>query len=114
MPKNSRRQPASAPAALAIPDHRNAQEIHETPAGGLTLTVHLGPAGMAQFHKFLGEQQIAHAEAESLFPGYEFVIGHWPPVDFWEVEVKVGPAFVLIEDAVVRLEKTEKTIAPPR
>ena len=43
--------------------------------------------------------------AESVFPGYEFVVGHWPPMDFWEVEVQVGSARVVIEDATVKLEK---------
>lgn len=73
---------------------------------GLTLTVQIGPKGVAQFQEFLGQQQIAHAEADSLFPGYDFVVGHWPPVDFWEVEVTVGPAWQLIDDVAVTLTPT--------
>lgn len=76
-------------------------------SNGLTLTVKLGPQGVAQFQKFLGEQQIAHAEADCMFPGYDFVVGHWPPVDFWEVEVTVGPARQVIDDATVTLTITE-------
>jgi hypothetical protein len=70
----------------------------------LTLTVKLGPQGVAQFQKFLSEQHRNHIDAESIFPGYEFVVGHWPPVDFWEVEVQVGSARVVIEDVTVKLE----------
>ena len=50
---------------------------------GLTLTVELGPKGVTQFQEFLSEQQRNHIDAECVFPGYEFVVGHWPPVDFW-------------------------------
>lgn len=78
----------------------------ETFAAGLTLTVELGPKGVAQFQEFLAEQHRCHIEAECVFPGYEFVVGHWPPVDFWEVEVKVGSAGAHIHDVNVRLEKT--------
>jgi hypothetical protein len=72
---------------------------------GLTLTVNLGSQGVAQFQKFLSEQHQHHVDAESVFPGYEFVVGHWPPVDFWEVEIQVGSARVVIEDATVKLER---------
>ena len=74
----------------------------------LILTVKLGPQGVAQFQQFLSEQHRHHAEAECIFPGYEFVVGHWPPVDFWEVEVQVGSARVVIEDAAVRLENNAR------
>ena len=70
----------------------------------LTLTVKFGAQGVAHFQKFLSEQHRHHVEAEYLFPGYEFVVGHWPPVDFWKVEVQVGSARVAIEDATVKLE----------
>lgn len=75
-----------------------------SPSESLTLTVKLGQQGVAQFQQFLSEQHRHHAEAECIFPGYEFVVGHWPPVDFWEVEVQVGSARVVIEDATVTLE----------
>ena len=71
----------------------------------LTLSVKLGPEGVAQFQKFLSEQHRHHVDAECIFPGYEFVVGHWPPMDFWEVEVQVGSARVVIEDASVKLER---------
>ena len=71
----------------------------------LTLTVKLGAHGVAQFQEFLSEQHRHHVEAECVFPGYEFVVGHWPPVDFWEVEIQVGSARVVIEAATVKLEK---------
>lgn len=74
-------------------------------AAGLTLTVEIGPQGVAQFQAFLSEQHRCHIESDCVFPGYEFVVGHWPSVDFWEVEVKVGSTFVVIDDATVRLEK---------
>ena len=74
-------------------------------SASLTLTVKLGAQGVVQFQEFLSEQHRHHVEAESVFPGYEFVVGHWPPVDFWEVEVQVGSARVVIEDATVKLEK---------
>jgi len=74
-------------------------------AQSLTLSVKLGPQGVAQFEKFLSEQHQLHVEGDCEFPGYEFVVGHWPPVDFWEVEVQVGSARVVIEDATVQLEK---------
>ena len=67
------------------------------------MTVKLGAQGVAQFQEFLSEQHRHHVEAECVFPGYEFVVGHWPPVDFWEVQV--GSARVVIEDATVKLEK---------
>ena len=47
-----------------------------SPEESLTLTVQLGPQGVAQFQQFLSEQQRHHADAECLFPGYEFVVGH--------------------------------------
>ena len=72
---------------------------------GLTLTVKLGAQGVTQFQEFLSEQHRHHVDAESVFPGYEFVVGHWPPVDFWDVEVQVGSARVVIKDATVKLEK---------
>ena len=74
-------------------------------AQSLTLSVKLGPQGVAQFEKFLSEQHRLHLEADCEFPGYEFVVGHWPPVDFWDVAVQVGSARVVIEDATVQLEK---------
>ena len=77
-----------------------------SPEESLTLTVQLGPQGVARFQQFLSEQQRHHAEAECLFPGYEFVVGHWPPVNFWEVEVQVGSTRVVIEDATVTLENS--------
>jgi hypothetical protein len=78
-----------------------------SPEESLTLTVQLGPQGVAQF-QHLSEQQRHHADAECLFPGCEFVVGHWPPVDFWEVKVQVGSARVVIEDATVRLENSAR------
>ena len=79
--------------------------IKNSTAQSLTLTVKLGPQGVAQFQEFLSNQHRHHVNAESVFPGYEFVVGHWPPMDFWEVEVQVGSARVVIEDATVKLEK---------
>ena len=74
-------------------------------SASLTLTVKLGVQGVAQFQEFLSEQHRHHVDAGSVFPGCEFVVGHWPPVDFWEVEVQIGSARVVIEDATVKLEK---------
>lgn len=76
-----------------------------SPPASLTLTVKLGSEGVVQFQKFLSEQHKHHVDAECVFPGYEFVVGHWPPMDFWEVEVQVGSARVVIEDATVKLER---------
>ena len=74
-------------------------------AQSLTLTVKLGAQGVARFQEFLSEQHRLHVDAECEFPGYEFVVGHWPPVDFWEVEVQVGSSRVVIEGATVQLER---------
>lgn len=81
-------------------------------SASLTLSVKLGPQGVAQFQKFLSEQYRHHINAECVFPGYEFVVGHWPPVDFWEVEVQVGSARVVIEDATVKLERITPDNSP--
>ena len=83
------------------------QDEHHSAVEGLTLKGKLGPKGVIQFQEFLSEQHRCHNEAESVFPGYGFVIGHWPPVDFWEVEVKVGSACVHIKNVNVSLKKTE-------
>jgi hypothetical protein len=74
-----------------------------TPTPSLTMTVDFGPQGAFQFQKFLADQHRAHVEAGCEFSGYEFVVEHWPPMDFWSVAVKVGPDCLAITDVTVRL-----------
>ena len=82
----------------------NQMTINPVP-NSLTLSVKLGPDGVAQFQKFLSDQHEYHIDEESIFPGYEFVVGHWPPMDFWELEIQVGSVRMVIDDATIKLDR---------
>jgi hypothetical protein len=65
----------------------------------MKIEIIIGDEGETQFKNFIAHIHGSHIDADSLFPGYEFHVSHYPPVDEWTLVVRCGSSMIEIYDA---------------